>query len=58
MNIHDRLGEIRRKESRRVIGLISGTSADGVSAVAAEIMQIYYQEESPIIMICFMQVLD
>ncbi|TEU13099.1 anhydro-N-acetylmuramic acid kinase, partial [Candidatus Bathyarchaeota archaeon] len=37
MNIHDRLGKIRRKESRRVIGLISGTSADGVSAVAAEI---------------------
>jgi anhydro-N-acetylmuramic acid kinase len=37
MNVHDRLWEIRRKESRRIIGLISGTSADGVSAVAAEI---------------------
>jgi anhydro-N-acetylmuramic acid kinase len=33
----DRLSLMRRKETRRIIGLISGTSADGVSAVATEI---------------------
>ena len=31
------MDSMRRRESRRIIGLISGTSADGVSAVAAEI---------------------
>ena len=33
----DRLNLMRRKETRGIIGLISGTSADGVSAVATEI---------------------
>ncbi len=32
-----RLEDIRRKAARRVVGLISGTSADGVSAVVTEI---------------------
>jgi len=33
----ERLNLMREKETRRIIGLISGTSADGVSAVATEI---------------------
>ena len=33
----DRLNLMRRKETRRIIGLMSGTSADGVSAVITEI---------------------
>ena len=37
MGIHERMDGIRGKESRRVLGLISGTSADGVSAVATEV---------------------
>ncbi|RLI09116.1 anhydro-N-acetylmuramic acid kinase [Candidatus Bathyarchaeota archaeon] len=32
-----RIGRLRRKRTRRVVGLISGTSADGVSAVVTEI---------------------
>jgi anhydro-N-acetylmuramic acid kinase len=37
LGAHERLQEIREKETKRIIGLISGTSADGVSTVAAEI---------------------
>jgi anhydro-N-acetylmuramic acid kinase len=37
MGIHEWMEGIRRKESRRILGLISGTSADGVSAVATEV---------------------
>ncbi len=37
MGVHERMDGIRRKERRRIIGLISGTSADGVSAVVTEI---------------------
>ena len=33
----ERIGRLRRKRTRRIIGLISGTSADGVSAVVTEI---------------------
>lgn len=34
---YSRIEGIRRKPTRRIVGLISGTSADGVSAVVAEI---------------------
>ena len=37
MNVHERMSLIRRKDRRRVVGLMSGTSADGVTAVATEI---------------------
>jgi len=37
MALHDRLSLMRKKDTRRIIGLISGTSADGVSAAATEI---------------------
>ncbi|MCW3979557.1 MAG: anhydro-N-acetylmuramic acid kinase [Candidatus Bathyarchaeota archaeon] len=37
MNVHERMDLIRRKDSRRVVGLMSGTSADGVTAVVTEI---------------------
>jgi anhydro-N-acetylmuramic acid kinase len=37
MNTIEKLRKARNKETRTVIGLISGTSADGVSAVAIEI---------------------
>ena len=37
MGIHEWMDGIRWKESRRILGLISGTSADGVSAVATEV---------------------
>ena len=37
MDNYGKLAGIRGKENRRIIGLISGTSADGVSTVAADI---------------------
>jgi len=37
MNVHERMSLIRRKDRRRVVGLMSGTSADGVTAVVTEI---------------------
>jgi anhydro-N-acetylmuramic acid kinase len=37
MNFIERMTLIRRKVRRRVVGLMSGTSADGVTAVVAEI---------------------
>ena len=36
-DIFELIGRLRRKQVRRVLGLISGTSADGVSAVITEI---------------------
>jgi anhydro-N-acetylmuramic acid kinase len=38
MNVFERMTLIRRKDRRRVVGLMSGTSADGVTAVVTEIM--------------------
>jgi anhydro-N-acetylmuramic acid kinase len=37
MNVHERMSLIRRKDRRRVVGLMSGTSADGVTAAVTEI---------------------
>lgn len=37
MNVRERMDLIRRKDRRRVVGLMSGTSADGVTAVVTEI---------------------
>ena len=37
MNVIERMTQIRRKDRRRVVGLMSGTSADGVTAVVTEI---------------------
>jgi len=37
MGVHERVSLIRQKGKRRVVGLMSGTSADGVSAVVTEI---------------------
>ena len=37
MDIFELVGRLRQKKLRRVLGLISGTSADGVSAVLTEI---------------------
>jgi len=36
-DIYTRIGRLRQKQVRRVLGLISGTSADGVSATLTEI---------------------
>ena len=37
MNVHEWMDLIRRKDRRRVVGLMSGTSADGVTAIVTEI---------------------
>ena len=36
-DIHRCLADLRKKETRRIIGLMSGTSADGITAAHAEI---------------------
>ena len=36
-DIYQRVAELRTKETRRIIGLMSGTSADGITAAFAEI---------------------